>query len=466
MIWVSIDRGSDRPLNRQVYEQIQKHILAGELQAGERLPSTRELAKFLQVSRNVVMEAYDQLYAEGYITGKRGSGSYVAPDACLDQLPPDSQEVKDITISRDAIPEDVIDFRSGLPALDLFPRLTFKRLMMQAIQEAPSSFFGYGNPAGFYGLRAVLAKYLLRTRGVRSHPDQILITSGAAQAFSLLAKLLLQPDTWAVIEDPAIRELQTIFSGGRGIWPVQVDEHGMKTEFLSEIEKPGFIFVTPSHQFPLGGILPIQRRIQLVQYARGAGCRIVEDDYDSEFRYSGPSVSSLHSLAPERVIYAGSFSKTLSPALRLGYLVLPWDLVEAAKSTKRFADLHSPVLEQVVLARFIEQGVMERHIARMKKVYRKRRDTMLASLAHFFGERVKIHGYSTGLHLVAEFPGKQFSEALLEKIANQGVRVYPVEVHAIEKGLHREKIILGYGHLPEEKIKPGVERLKAALDEG
>lgn len=465
MIWVSIDRGSDRPLNRQVYEQIQKHILAGELQAGERLPSTRELAKFIQVSRNVVLEAYDQLYAEGYITGKRGSGSYVAPDACLDQLPPGSQ-VRDITIPPDAIPEDVIDFRSGLPALDLFPRQNFKRLMMQVIQEVPSSVLGYGDPAGFHGLRAALAKYLLRIRGVRSHPDQILITSGAAQAFSLLAKLLIKPDTWTVIEDPAIRELPTIFSGGRGVRPVPVDEHGMKTEFLSQIDHPGFIFVTPSHQFPLGGILPIQRRIQLVQYARRADCCIVEDDYDSEFRYNGPSVSSLHSLEPERVIYAGSFSKTLSPALRLGYLVLPWDLVETARTLKRFADLHSPVLEQVVLARFIEQGAMERHIARMKKVYRRRRDTLLASLAHFFGEQVKIHGYSTGLHLVAEFPGKQFSETLLEEISNQGVRVYPVEVHTIEKGLHRDKIILGYGHVPEEKIKQGVGRLKAALDEG
>lgn len=237
----------------------------------------------------------------------------------------------------------------------------------------------------------------------------------------------------------------------------------MKTNLIPQDIKPKFIFVTPSHQFPLGGILPIQRRIQLIQFARKADCYIVEDDYDSEFRYQGAPISSLQGLDPDRVIYIGTFSKILSPALRLGYLVLPPYLTERCRHLKWFTDLHTPSLEQLTLARFIQEGHLERHITKMKKVYRKRRETLINALFKCFTHKVKVTGDSTGIHLIVEFEDIVFTDEILQKILDYRVRVYPVELHANRKGIHQNKIILGYGNLADEEIEEGIRRIKAAL---
>ena len=277
-------------------------------------------------------------------------------------------------------------------------------------------------------------------------------------------RLLLSPGDEVVIEDPVTYEVQQILmSSGAQLFPVPVDERGMQTDLLPLDKRPRLIFVTPSHQFPQGGILPVQRRLHLLQFARTADCYLVEDDYDSEFRYVGSPISSLQGLSPERVIYVGTFSKILAPALRLGYLVLPAELVERSRSIKRLLDLHSPSLEQLMLAQFIESGKLERHIVRMKRVYQRRRHVLITTLRQHFSEQVEIVGDATGLHLVARFPRVTFTPEIIAAIERSGVHVYPVERHAIVKGRHLHEIILGYGHLSPAHIERGIGQLKLAL---
>ncbi|NLY80816.1 MAG: PLP-dependent aminotransferase family protein [Lysinibacillus sp.] len=463
MAWLTIDRSQKIPLIRQIYKQLRTKILNGELPAGYRLPSTRQLAEELEVSRNVVLEAYEQLLAEGFIEGRQGAGTFVAAGAYLKKaeiifpfLLENNYQLKD---------DDIIDFRSGLPALDLFPRKQWGNLAKRISIETDHLIFGYGSPEGRVELRTVLADYLLRTRGVECQPDQLIITSGATQAFTLVSKLLLSQNKKVILEDPITHEIQTIFqSYGGSLCPIKVDEHGIDTNQLPQDVNPAFGFVTPSHQFPMGSTLPIQRRIRLIEYARKMDCYIVEDDYDSEFRYESPPISSLQGLDPERTIYIGTFSKILSPALRLGYLILPPTLIKRCRELKYFSDLHAPSLDQLTLALFIKEGYLEKHVFRMKKVYRKRRDFLKECLHNEFGNSIKIHGDSTGLHLVAEFEGVHFTDNLLSHIHDNGIKVYPVELHTMNKGLYPNYLILGFGHLEEDKIKDGITLLKRALE--
>ncbi|MCR2806568.1 MocR-like pyridoxine biosynthesis transcription factor PdxR [Paenibacillus soyae] len=464
MLWIPIDRSLERPLHKQVYDQVRERILGGELPPGWKLPSTRELADELRVSRNVVLGAYDQLLAEGYLDAERGSGTYVAEGAFLEERKMIA-ELRNTDSSEDikSSGEDVIDFRSGIPDLSAFPRKAWARLAREVWEDAPADAFGYGMPEGRRELRQALSDYLLKTRGVKCRPEQIVITSGATQALTLTAKLLTRPDDMIIIEDPITRDIQLIFQqAGARLHPVPADEQGMQSDRLPAGARPAFVFLTPSHQFPLGGTLPIQRRIQLIGYARQNGTYLVEDDYDSEFRHEGQPVSSLQGLDPERVLYIGSFSKILSPALRLGYLVLPEHLIPGCRQLKWFADLHSSSMEQIILARFIEEGGLARHIAKMKKLYRIRRDALIRCLTEAFGERVRISGQSTGLHLVASFTGADFTDELLDSLKVGGVQLYPVEKHAATPGHHRHSLIMGYGHLSPETIQIGITRMREA----
>ncbi len=451
-----IDRDKDIPLIKQLYDQIRHAILRGDFHSGERLPSSRQLAMELNVSRIVVVEVYEQLLAEGSLASRTGAGTYVAEGAALDIVQSETT-CFDVEEGRRQNGRQVIDFRAGVPALRLFPRHTWGRLAMQVCTEAADRVFGYDQPHGCAELRSALARYLARTRRIRCHPDQILVTTGAAQAFSLVARLLHSAGGEVVIEDPVTYDMRRIFlAAGAALLPTPVDDLGIKTDLLPAGKCPDFVYVTPSHQFPLGGVLPIQRRIQLIQYAREANCYVVEDDYDSEFRYSGTPVSSLQELAPERVIYVGTMSKCLSPALRLGYAVLPVQLVEEARQIKMLSDRHAPVLEQLMLARLVEEGALDRHILRMKKVYRKRRETLIHALKGAFSDSVCISGDTTGMHLIADFYGVIFSDTVLAELEAQGVRFYPVEAHAICKGRHTSKVILGYGNLEPTAIEEGI----------
>ncbi len=463
MVWLSLDKTLGESLTRQVYLQIRKQILSGDLKRQAKLPSTRLLSSELSVSRNVVIEAYEQLLAEGFIEAKQGSGTYVAGGAYLEK-----GEAKGV---RTRVPEkvvavqrDIIDFRPGVPGLDLFNSNKWARLAQRVYQDASVSSFDYQAPEGIAKLREELAAYLQRSRGINCHGDQIIITTGATQAFVLLAKLFLADGDEIIMEDPTSLHFPAIFAG-RGAFPhfLPVDDEGLVTELLPADKKPKLIFVTPSHQFPLGGILPVQRRIQLICYAREKGCFIVEDDYDSEFRFTGPPLSSLHELDPEHVFYVGTFSKALIPALRMGYMVLPEAFVEKCREIKRFQDIHTPALEQLILAKYIEEGMLERQIRRVKKIYRQRRDVLIQSLSDAFTDQVAFYGITTGLHLVAEFKGISLNDILLERLKEAGVQIYPVESYSFKKGLHQGKAVMGFANLSLEKITEGVRRMQTTI---
>lgn len=465
--WFHIDKKSPAPMIRQLYGRIREAILAGRLPPGSRLPASRELARELGISRNVVLEAYDLLYAEGFLSARQGSGTFVAEGAAFSGAdthvtPEAPSPAEDIGMGYDC-PPGVINFRAGTPNLGLFPIKLWLKLQREALLLPSEEVLAYGHPEGRRELREAICRYVVTQREVRCHPDQIVITAGTTQAIGIACGLLLGGRRDVVLEDPITRDIQLIVKGHGGILhPVPVDSDGMVTARLPAGLDPAFVYVTPSHQFPIGGTLPIQRRIDLLNYAQRNGAYIIEDDYDSEFRFDGPPLSSLHGLLPERVVYIGTFSKTLCPAIRIGYLVLPPPLVNLGRSRKWQCDLHNEVTSQLTLARFIDEGCYLRHVGRMRKHYQERRKDVVRALADQIGDQVEILGSATGLHLVARFPGRTFSNDFFTGTAGAGARFYPVETHAIVPGRHLDKLLIGYGNLGRAQIAAGIAVLAGA----
>lgn len=464
MRWFTLDRASSLPLIRQIYHAISSQILSGELTAGEKLPSTRETASELGVSRNVVMEAYEQLTAEGFLLGISGAGTFVAKDSRL-TLPVDVPAVMPT-----ATPEgdngdeaDPIDFCLGRPALDLAPCRSLARLEYECRLSSPPAALGGATAQGQPELREALCAYLWRKRGVACSPEQIVITSGAVQGFSLLSSLI-PTGSEVLFEDPGHQLARDTFQfHGARITPLPVDEEGIRVDELPHARRPALVFVTPSHQFPLGGCLSIQRRIALVAWARKMDCLVVEDDYESEFRYDVGPVSAIQRLDPGNVAYVGTFSKILFPALRLGYLVLPARLVDGCVTAKRMTDRYGAPNPQSAMARFMGEGLLDRHIARMRKLYRRRRDALIAALEATFPGQVEILGRATGLHITASFTGLSFDLPLMDAIRRAGVILHPVEDLAIVKGRHRNRVAMGYSHLDVPLIQEGVARIARVL---
>lgn len=464
MLFVDLAEKYKRSYTQQIYKQIRKKILNGELKADEQLPSTRSLSNELGVSRNTVSTAYDMLVSEGYARGVSGSGMYVNNGAQAPAMPEKIADYHIASLSTDEVSADIMSFDSGMPDLNLFPRHKWNKAAAQAFKQAPVSALGYDYPQGRPELRRVLADYLKKTRGIYCHPEQIIITSGTKQGLSLVAKCLLNQNNEVWLEDPTNQNVRQIFAYHTNhIVPIAVDAQGIQPDLFPPDKKPDLIFVTPSHQFPMGGVLPIQRRVQLTNFAKTAGCYILEDDYDNEFRYAGAPANALYELSDERVIYAGTFSKILFPSLRLGYLVLPYPLIEQCREYKRLGDHHSNSINQLALLRFIESGELERHIMRTKKIYGKRREILLSLLDQYFPGQVKVHGAPVGMHIVAEFDQITFSPELIERLKAAKVAIVPVENHTLVKGKHLSQIILGYAHLSPERMEQGLMRLKAVL---
>lgn len=478
MLGIVLDRTSELQLWRQIYQTLKELMLNGQLMAGESLPSTRELAKELNVSRNTVCEAYGLLIAEGYIISRQGAPTRVADGLCIEpvELPlspkPEQKSAYPVSVS----------FQTGRPDLKLFPRYLWQQLMHKASEELDIEAFGYTGPQGLYNLRAEIAAWLFRIRGLKVSPEDIFITAGATHGLHLIAEILcgdggqmqaegssqtyMRYSGQILMEDPCHIGMLGIFKNkGCSIIPIPVDDNGLQTECLQKYQgicksqSISLIYVTPSHQFPLGGILPASRRAALIRFARENDVYIIEDDYDSEFRYSGELIAPLYSMDPHRVIYVGTFSKAVFPALRIGYVILPHPLRERWSDLRTHTDVQNPVLEQAALAEFLRTRKLDRHVRQMRKIYGQRRQVLLGSLKETFGTGWTVYGDSAGLHAAVEFTGIRFDESFKEICLRNGLFITPAESYCIEKGCHQSKLLIGYGHLEPDMIRKGIRML-------
>jgi GntR family transcriptional regulator/MocR family aminotransferase len=450
-LMVRLERRGAGPLRAQLEEQLRAAVRSGRLAAGARLPSTRALARDLDVSRGVVVDAYAQLAAEGYLLARHGAPTRVSEAAArrVDAEPPPAEE-------RPAR----FDFRPGGPDVSLFPRQSWAASVRRGLRDAPHARLDYGDPRGAPELRRALAAYLGRVRGVAADPGCVIVTSGMAQGLALVGRTLIARGARRVgVEDPCSGAgRDQLAATGLEPRPVPVDGDGLRVDALAEANVD-LIIVTPAHQFPTGVVLAPERRAALLDWA-GLGGLVIEDDYDAEYRYDRPPVGAVQGLAPERVVHAGSVSKTLAPALRLGWLVVPEPLVAELARAKAQDDLGTPVIEQLALADFLERGELDRHLRRTRGVYRRRRDTLIAALARHL-PAVRVSGVAAGLHLVAHLPAGVDESGLVEAARARGIGLQGLGEHRLLPG--SPALLLGYGRIAEPAIEPGVRELAAAV---
>jgi GntR family transcriptional regulator/MocR family aminotransferase len=485
-----LDHFLSTPLYRQLYERVRGAILMGQLTAGTRLPSTRALARELGVARNTVMLAYGQLLAEGYLESKVGYGTVVAcplpetllhiPGAALHPPAPAHEQVRHAPLSHRGmalahapyIPrqllttegQPIMAFRAGVPALDAFPHKLWAQIVARRVRHSLPRLFVYQDPAGYRPLREAIASHLGMTRGVRCTADQVLITAGAQGGFDLAARLLLDPGDAAWVEDPAYPGARgALLGAGAQLVPVPVDQEGLDVAAgIARCPHARLASVTPSHH-PLGVTLSLARRLALLQWASQQSAWILEDDYDSEYRYTGHPLEALQGLDnANRVIYVGTFSKVLFPALRLGYLVVPPELGEAFIAARRFVDGHVTALEQAVVADFMLEGHFTRHLRRMRTLYAERQAAFVAELQHHLGDMLEIQPSEVGMHLVAWLPPRMDDRAAARQAAAHGVDTAAISSGGMEP-MQRGGLILGYAAVAEHEIRDGVRRLAAAL---
>ncbi|AGL03330.1 transcriptional regulator with HTH domain and aminotransferase domain [Desulfoscipio gibsoniae DSM 7213] len=460
MLGIELRRNSGVSLARQIYRTLRNQMTEGRLKQGDVLPSTRELAKHLTVSRNTVYEAYEMLSAEGFIESRPGSQTRVANGLLLAKADPPAEhfeEAVQATISY------LVDFQTGQPDLRYFPQSSWLQYLRKAAESLPQEQWGYSGAEGIPALRREIAGWVYRSKGMTVHPQNIFITSGATQALHLLAELLSVYGKDILMEDPCHMGMLRVLQGkGFNILPVPVDKQGLQTDFLKNSGACA-IYVTPSHQFPLGGILPATRRAALIRFARENDLFIIEDDYDSEFRYCGPPVAPLYTMDSQRVIYVGTFSKILYPALRIGFVVLPRRFHSQWCYLRRHVDVQNPPFEQAALAKYLRTRKLDRHVRKMRKLYGQRREILLQAIEEKFSRTWHPWGDASGLHLALEFPGLHFDQAFLLRCKESGIRIALVDYHSINKNLHSDKLLLGYGHLEAKEIRQGVSLLHKCL---
>lgn len=452
MLGIQLDRNTDISLARQIYQFLRDHMINGQLQSGEIMPSTRELARQLAVSRNTVCEAYEMLAAEGFICSQQGAPSRVA-DGLLLGAERAGQNIEKKPAQQSEV---VADFRTGRPDLRCFPRQTWLQLLHRNAETLPLGQWNYSGPEGWPRLREEIALWLFRSRGMTVNADDVFITSGATQALHLLSQLFLKNNREIIVEDPChTGMLRVIQETNARIIPVPVDEQGLQTQLLKD-NYECTVYVTPSHQFPLGGILSASRRAELIRFARRNEGYIIEDDYDSEFRYEGAPVAPLHTLDPQRVIYVGTFSKILFPALRIGYVVLPVALQSRWCYLRTHSDVQNPPFDQAALAEYLHSRRLDRFVRQMRKLYGQRRKFVLDALAEVLGDEWVPWGDAAGLHLAIQFPGKVFTRDFANKARTKGLLITPAGNHCITQSTHADKLLIGYGHLEESEIHKGI----------
>jgi GntR family transcriptional regulator / MocR family aminotransferase len=462
---IDLDRDGDA-LHRQIEVSLRERIRSGALPAGIALPATRALAAGLGVSRGVVVEAYAQLVAEGYLTSRSGSYTQVASASrggIASAAPPAGASPP----ARSRVPQPArppIDFGYGRANLPAFPRAAWLRSVRRVLTEAADDRLGYLDGRGALELRSALAAYLNRVRGTDAAPETIVITNGYAQAVSLLLGVLAaRGATTLAVEDPsAIDDARPIATAlGLNVVGVPVTDEGVSVDAVAALAADVLI-LTPSHQWPTGGVLSPQARAAVLAWARRTGALVIEDDYDAEYRYDRAPVGAMHGLDPDRVAYAGTVSKTLAPGFRLGWLILPPALVEPFAEAKLLADRGSPILDQLTFADFLSRGEFDRHLRRMRPIYRSRRDALLHALARRLPE-LEPAGIAAGLHLVTWLPADLDETAVIASAAREGVVVAGVSPYRLSS-VARGGLIFGYSDLSEPMIVDGVTRLARAVE--
>lgn len=471
-----IDRAAGAPVFRQIYLEIRSAILSGRLRPATKLPSTRELATKLGVSRSAVVSAFEQLLAEGYAFGKKGAGTYIASDlpepfvAIHGRKTPQAAKTTDSFRGFDSFVDvtaqsDERPFNLGRTLVDARTAELWRQLTVRTLRSLGGQHLGYGDPRGLPELRKSVCDYLRAARGVRCEPEQIVITAGTQQAVDIVSRVMQRPDSEVWIEDPGYPLTRlALLAAGAKLRPIPVDRHGINVaEGVRRAPKARAVFVTPSHQFPKGVALSMARRLELLAWARESGAWIVEDDYASEFRYGGRPLASLQGLdEAERVIYVGTLNKALFPGLRLGYAVVPPPLMRSFVTARYLMDRQPSSLCQTVVAAFMEEGHFAAHIRRMREVYRKQRDTLVAALRRRLSDHVNVDPPDQGMHLVA-CTRSGLSDVAIEKAArDHGVIVRAMSSLYVEAPA-QSALMLGFSGYPHQQIAPAVARLARAF---
>jgi GntR family transcriptional regulator / MocR family aminotransferase len=448
-----IDRASGG-LAGQVAAELRTAIRSGRLAGGARLPASRDLARDLGMSRGVVVEAYEQLVAEGFLVSRQGSGTRVA-----DVRP--AAPAGDATPASTAPPDLAYDLRVGTPDLSAFPRRAWLAAVRQVMKTAPHQALGYGDPGGVPELRAELAAYLRRVRAADADPEQLVLVGGVAQGLHLIIRTLARagPIPLAVEDPHSVRTLALLEAAGAVRVPVPVDQEGIDVDALRRTAARA-VMVTPAHQYPTGVVLSPRRRAELVAWAAEVDGLVLEDDYDAEFRYDRDPVGCLQALSPQRVVLLGSVSKSLAPGLRLGWLVAPPPLAEAVRGARTTSDLGSPVIDQLALAQLIASGAYDRQLRLLRRRYRARRDALTDALARWLPDAV-VHGVSAGIQLYVELPPGHDEAAVVEAAAERGVAVEGVAPLRIAGG-GPPALVLGFARLPEHRLAEAVRLLAEA----
>ena len=481
---ITLESDAELPLHRQLYEELRLAILKGRLLPRQRLPATRSLAKSLGISRTTVTQSYEQLLSEGYLEAIAGSGTFVCaqlPDdllhstpvepGCITSRPPIQLSkyglrLKEMDLSRQRPPQTAISFYYGRPAFDQFPLQLWRKLLSRHCCTSIDWLDYSPDPLGDQPLRSAIACYLARARAVKCEPDQVLITNGTQQALDLVMRLLVDPGDLMAVEDPGYLSARRIFlSHGAALLPVPVDGSGLVVKALAnQSTNPiKLVYVTPSHQFPTGATLSLPRRLELLTWAEQAGALILEDDYDSEYRYGDRPIPALQGLdQSDSVLYIGTFSKVLFPSLRIGYLVMPPPLVSLLGQAKWLSDRHLPLLEQRVLAEFIAAGHLESHIRKMRSIYDRRRQALVQALKSHFGDRVLILGEKAGIHVMVRLDTHLRDAEIIERATKVGVGMMSAQPHYLNPNRSGE-FIFGYGELTELQIQAGIDRLAQVL---
>jgi GntR family transcriptional regulator/MocR family aminotransferase len=475
------------PMHRQIYEKMRQAILRGEIPAKSRVPSSRLLAAQLGVSRMTVVNAYDQLLAEGYLEGKIGAGTFVAGELPEDLLQtPKIRAVKTTAASsrelnlsqpgnqmaralravlREHSANKPIPFRNGSTAIDRFPFDTWARIATRWNRHAPTVALANDDLAGFYPLREAIAAHLKSARGVNCEPEQVIITAGAQQALALIAAVFLEPNDEIWMEDPGYTSARSLFALSRTkLIPIPVDEDGLSIKAaLVQSKKPKLIYVTPSRQYPLGVTMSAARRRSLIETARTTGAWIIEDDYDSEYRYAGHPLASLQGLDQNgRVLYVGTFSKTIFPSLRLGCLVVPPDLVGVFTSARMLHGAYTPLIEQAILAEFISEGHFARHVRRMRTLYAERQQILVDEVRRNLKGLLKMKAAAAGMHLVGWLPDDFNDREATQKAEAENIRLSAISEHSINQ-YPRGGLVFGYAAFDEKQIRSGIVKLTKIL---